>query len=149
VAVIECIQEIPCNVCEKVCPRGAIRIGKSITSLPQLNQDRCTGCGTCIPFCPGLAVFVVDATFSTKEALVSFPYEFLPLPRIGSEVWASDREGKIVARGKVVRVLRRDRFDDTAVVSISIPKKYVQCVRGIGRRGLIKGGQKRCNFGLS
>ena len=34
VAVIECVQEIPCNPCENACRLGAITIGEQITNLP-------------------------------------------------------------------------------------------------------------------
>ena len=52
VACIECVQEIPCNPCEEACPFGAIEVGKPITNLPKLYQDKCTGCGNCIAACP-------------------------------------------------------------------------------------------------
>ncbi|HHY94753.1 MAG TPA: FAD-dependent oxidoreductase, partial [Firmicutes bacterium] len=55
VAVIECLQEIPRNPCEAVCPTGAIRIGEYITDLPHLLPERCRGCGNCVPACPGQA----------------------------------------------------------------------------------------------
>lgn len=37
VAVIECVQEIPCNPCESSCRFGAITIGEQITDLPTLH----------------------------------------------------------------------------------------------------------------
>ncbi len=58
VAVIECIEEIPCNPCEQACPQHAITIGKPITNRPHLDEDKCIGCGLCIPRCPGLAIFL-------------------------------------------------------------------------------------------
>ena len=58
VAVIECVQEIPCNPCQAACPKKAITIGENITHLPVLDQEVCIGCGICISRCPGLAIFV-------------------------------------------------------------------------------------------
>jgi len=49
VAVIECVQEIPCDVCGSACPFGAIKVA-SISSLPELDEEKCTGCETCTPF---------------------------------------------------------------------------------------------------
>jgi Fe-S-cluster-containing hydrogenase component 2 len=130
VAVIECVQEIPCDVCGSACPFDAIKVA-SISSLPELYEDKCTGCGTCIPLCPGLAIFLVDYTLSRDEALISFPYEFLPVPEVGAIVDATDRQGKSITRGRIVKVLEREQFNSTLVVSIAVPKKFAQEVRGI------------------
>ena len=131
VAVIECAQEIPCNPCEKACPTGAIRVGEPITNLPVLAADKCTGCGLCIPVCPGLAIFVVDMTYSDREATVQLPYEFLPLPEKGETVRALDREGRVVCPARVVKVLNPKKFDHTAVITIAVPKDQAMNVRNI------------------
>lgn len=131
VAVIECIQEIPCDPCEPACPSGAIKVGKPITNLPVLCEDKCVGCGKCIAFCPGLAIFLVDTTFSKTKALIKFPYEYLPLPKVNSWADAVDREGNIVTKTRVVKVESSDKYDRTAVVSIAIPKRFAHKVRGI------------------
>ena len=130
-AVIECIEEIPCDPCETACPAGAIKIGSSITNLPVLDEDKCTGCGVCISSCPGLAIFVLSLNYTDESALISFPFEFFPLPKVGEEVSAIDREGRTVCKGKVVKILNKSKQDRTPVVSISIPKKYALVVRGI------------------
>ncbi|MDO4552433.1 MAG: (2Fe-2S)-binding protein [Bacillota bacterium] len=134
VAVIECIQEIPCNPCEMACKFGAIEIGSPITKLPRLDEEKCKGCGLCVPKCPGLAIFVIDKTYSEKEGTVSFPYEYLPLPEKGQCVEAVDRKGKSVCIGTVVDVKNIKSFDRTAVVTLAVPKELTDQVRGI-RRG--------------
>jgi Fe-S-cluster-containing hydrogenase component 2 len=133
VAVIECVQEIPCNPCETVCPAGAITVGEPITDLPRLDAAKCTGCGLCIPVCPGQAVFLVDMTYSPMEATVSFPYEFLPLPRKGDRVVAVDREGLPVCGATVRRVVMPATYDRTAVVTVIVPREHGMRVRGIQR----------------
>ena len=130
VAVIECVQEIPCDVCGYICPHKAIRI-RSIKDLPELIEEKCVGCGLCIPFCPGLAIFQIDTTFSEREALVCFPYEFIPLPKVGSIIEATDRLGKSITKGRVIKVTLNTEFDKTAIISISVPKKFSNVVRGI------------------
>jgi Fe-S-cluster-containing hydrogenase component 2 len=131
VAVIECIQEIPCNPCEIACHREAINIGSPITNLPVLNVDKCNGCGLCISLCPGLAIFTVDLTYNDESALVSLPFEFLPLPEVGDTVMTTDREGKEVCEGKVVKVVDKPRQGKTPVISVSVPKECALIVRGI------------------
>ena len=67
VAVIECIQEIPCNPCEAACRFGAIQIGDPITNLPKLIENKCTGCGICVANCPGLAIFIINKVYEILE----------------------------------------------------------------------------------
>lgn len=135
-AVLECAQEIPCNPCEAACPQGAIKVGLPITNGPQLDADRCIGCGLCISACPGLAIFLVDLNFSQSEALVSLPYEYLPVPEVGQVVSALDRAGVVRCDGRTVRVANPPRNDLTVVVSVAVPKDLGEEVRGIrvGRR---------------
>jgi len=129
--VIECAEEIPCNPCGSACPQGAIYIGENILGLPALDEDICTGCGECIPSCPGLAIFIVDLTFSDKEALVKLPYEFLPIPKINEMVICRNREGEIICQGRTVEVLYNETYDKTIVVAVAVPKEYGQEVRAI------------------
>lgn len=131
VVIIECPEEIPCNPCETICPSKAIVIGEPITNLPQVLEEKCKGCRLCIPICPGLAIFVVDNTYSANEATVSMPYEFLPLPQEGDAVQGLDRKGKVVCEGKVIKVENPHKNDNTAVITIVIPKKYSNQVRNI------------------
>lgn len=134
VACVECLQQIPCNPCEKACPKGAITIGDEITGLPHLDENRCNGCGICMTRCPGLAIFTVDESFSDTTALVSFPYEYVPLPAEGQEISCTDRNGRFIARGKVHRVRTNPAFDKTAIVTVEIPKEYSMDVRFVDRK---------------
>jgi len=133
VAIIECTEEIPCNPCEIACKFKAIKIGKPITNIPILDESLCIGCGLCIAKCPGLAIFTIDKTYSDEEGLISFPYEYLPLPVIGSIVKAVNREGKVVSSGKVIKVLNNKSLDRTPVVTIAVPKAKLDEVRSIER----------------
>jgi len=132
VAFLECNQNIPCDPCELACPRGAIRVGQPVTNLPVLKEEKCTGCGICIPSCPGLAIFVVDQSKKGREATLRLPYEFFPWPEAGSVVPALNREGKIVTTARVLKVSSAKAHDRTAVVTISVPKEFALEVRAIG-----------------
>jgi Fe-S-cluster-containing hydrogenase component 2 len=133
VACLECVQDIPCNPCEKACPFGAITIGQPITNLPRLDENKCTGCGICVAQCPGLAIFVIHKNYSEKTAWVQFPYEYDPLPAVGEEVPCGDRAGKFVAKGKVLKVKLLKSYDRTPVITVEIPKKYYMKIRTICR----------------
>jgi Fe-S-cluster-containing hydrogenase component 2 len=134
VAVIECIQEIPCNPCEAACAQGAIKIGMPITELPILDEDLCTGCSICIAKCPGLAIFMVDKTYSPTEALISFPYEYTPLPEKDEIVEAVSRAGVVMSKAKVIKVMNPKSFDRTPVVTIAVPKDMADEIRSMKRK---------------
>ncbi|HBD64373.1 MAG TPA: 4Fe-4S ferredoxin [Clostridiales bacterium] len=126
VVIIECIEEIPCNPCEASCSKGAITIGESITNLPEIDFEKCIACGMCIAACPGLAIYIKDYTYSDTNALLSFPYEYYPLPNEGDIVEAVDRHGKSVCNARVVKVRNPKANDHTAVVTIEYPKEFFE-----------------------
>ena len=133
VAVIECVQQIPCNPCEEACKFGAIRVGEQITALPVLDSEKCTGCASCIPGCPGLAIFVVDKSRDDGNAVVEFPYEYLPLPKAGDEVSAVSRAGEVICPAKVLAVRQNKTFNGTNVISLLVPVEYADTVRSMKR----------------
>lgn len=134
VAVIECIEEIPCNPCEASCPSRAIRVGNPITNVPVLIEEKCKGCGLCVASCPGLAIFIEDHTYSDTEALVGMPYEYGYELKAGDRVKAVDREGKFVTDAIVKKVVDTVRNDRTKVLYITVPKELAHVVRGIDFR---------------
>lgn len=131
-AVFECFQEIPCNPCYTSCKVGAVAEFQDINNLPQVNQEKCTGCGICVSNCPGLAIFVIDETYSNEEVTIKMPYELLPLPKQGQVVDALDREGNVVGKARVVKVQNSQALNKTNAVTIAVPKDQAMMVRHIG-----------------
>jgi len=131
VAIIECIQKIPCNPCVDACKFGTIK-KKTLVDPPEVDYDRCIGCGECVSACPGLAIFVVDLNYSKDEAMIMIPYELLPTPKKGEIYQALDREGKPVGEARVIATkMKKDR---TLLVIIAVEKPLAMSVRNIGRR---------------
>jgi len=131
-AIIECFQNIPCNPCYTACNRNAIKEFVDINDLPNINHEECNGCGLCISKCPGLAIMVVDMTYSEGEALLKIPYEFLPLPKEESTVKGLDREGNYICDVRVVKVMNSKALDKTPIISIAVNKEHIMTVRNIG-----------------
>lgn len=129
VAIIECVQNIPCNPCVEICPRHAIAIEGNITNVPVIDFEKCNGCGLCVANCPGLAIFTVDETVAPDAAEIGIPYEFRPLPQVGDIVAALDRAGKWVCQAKVRRVVNPKGYDRTPVVFLIAPREYSMVIR--------------------
>ncbi len=135
VAVVECYRKIPCNPCETACRLHAIEIGPDINSIPVLAYETCTGCAVCLSRCPGLAILVVDGSKSQENVEFRIPYEFLPLPKEGDEVWGLDRAGQKLARVRVMRVSNPKAFDRTPVITVEVPRAYLYTFRNIKTEG--------------
>jgi Fe-S-cluster-containing hydrogenase component 2 len=141
--IIECFERIPCNPCVDGCPQGAIKIEGNINNLPEVDYEKCTGCGICVSSCPGLAIFVVDRNYSKRKSdteqqertgLVMLPYEFLPLPERGEIVDGLSREGKKLCDATVVRVLNSKKQDRTSIISVVVPEELIMEIRNIRSR---------------
>ena len=135
VVVVECYQSIPCNPCYTACKTGAIKEFADINDLPSVDHSLCNGCSLCVSNCPGLAIMVVDNTYSEDEALVKLPYEFLPLPAAGEVVKGLDRAGNELCEAKVVKVQNSKALDKTPIVSIAVKKEFMKLVRNIRMEG--------------
>jgi len=135
VAVFECFQKIPCDPCAHACKFGAVKEFSDVNDLPVVDWTKCTGCAQCVAACPGLAVFVVDETYSPEDCLIAIPHEFLPLPERDQAVELYDRAGRWVGKGIVLRVVKgRDKLK-TPVVWVRAPKRLAYVARALGISG--------------
>ena len=135
VAVIECFQEIPCNPCVASCRYGAISMYEDINSLPEVDFDKCIGCGVCVTKCPGLAIFIVDESFSEDFALVKIPFEYRPLPEAGQYACGLNREGKELGWFRVNKVTSGSKKNMTYVITLEVPHELVMEIRNICEGG--------------
>ncbi len=131
VAVIECFEEIPCNPCFTFCNTGAITEFDNINDLPQIDYDDCTGCGICISNCPGLAIFVIDQSFSDTQSIVRIPWEMHWTPAAGDTVEALNRKGEAVCRARVERVQDSKKQDKTKVIWLVVDDQLAMEVRSM------------------
>ncbi len=124
-AILECVQEIPCNPCVDSCPVHAISM-KDINAPPVNDFEKCIGCTKCVGVCPGLAIFVVK--IKDDNALITLPYEFVPVPKVGDTVKALDRTGAVRSNAVVKKVVRNEK---TMVVTIEVDISLAMDVRNI------------------
>ncbi len=124
VAVIECIQKIPCNPCVDICPTDAISM-ENINAPPRVDFEACIGCGKCVAICPGLACFVIK--LEDDHALVTLPYEMLPLPGESDTVAALNRRGEKIGEAIVHSVKK----DDTPAITVEVAPELAMQVRAV------------------
>ncbi len=141
VAVVECFQSIPCDPCQYACNQDAIKEFEDINDVPIIDHDQCNGCGVCISQCPGLAIFVVDATYSDEKGLIKMPYEFTPLPEKDEIVTGLDMEGNEACSATVVKVQNAKSLDRTPVVWLAVPHDCLDKVRSFCRKGGAENGK--------
>ena len=122
-AILECYEDIPCNPCSTSCPFDAIEIGPNINVQPHLLVDVCTGCGVCVPSCPGLAIVI--AQIRGNDAVFKIPYEFLPMPEKNT-IWDGvNRSGEVICDALIEQVVINKKQDHTAVVTVSVPVEFL------------------------
>jgi Fe-S-cluster-containing hydrogenase component 2 len=125
VAILECVQEIPCNPCVESCPVHAISM-KDINAPPVNDFERCIGCTKCVGVCPGLAIFVIK--IKDKKAWITLPYEFVTVPKVGDVVQALDRVGRVRGKALVKKVVKQGK---TMVVTIEVNSSLAMDIRNI------------------
>jgi len=125
VAILECVQEIPCDPCVDSCPVHAISM-KDINAPPVNDFEKCIGCTKCVGVCPGLAIFVVKV--KDDKAWVTFPYEFITVPKVGDIVQALDRTGTVRSKALVKKIVKHGK---TMVVTIEVESSLAMDIRNI------------------
>jgi NADPH-dependent 2,4-dienoyl-CoA reductase/sulfur reductase-like enzyme/bacterioferritin-associated ferredoxin/ferredoxin len=132
--IFHCYQEVPCNPCTSVCPVGAIRTERDdITGLPYIiDDDACTGCGSCVAVCPGLSMILVDYRDDANHPLVTLPYEiWRERVEVGQKVPVTDVDGAILGYYPVEKISTRRKFPNTLLVQIKVDKKVAKSAMGI------------------
>ena len=106
-----------------------------INHLPVLDAEMCNGCGACILFCPGLAIFVVDKTWSGERAIVKIPFENVPVPQAGQYAAGLDRAGRELGWFEIVKVASGGKTNLTKIISLAVPQDLAMEVRNIRAGG--------------
>ncbi len=125
VAILECVQEIPCNPCVESCPVHAISM-KDINAPPVNDFEKCIGCTKCVGVCPGLAIFVIK--IKEHKSWITLPYEFVVVPKVGDVVQALDRIGRVRGKALVKKVVKQGK---TMVVTIEVNSSLAMDIRNI------------------
>ena len=128
--VMECYEEIPCNPCVTSCKFKAVEM-EALNKCPHVNYEKCTGCTNCVSHCPGLACFVINETVGDGKVDITIPYEMTPVPKKGDIVNALKRDGSVVGKAEIIRVLSGEKMDHTNVITMRVDKELIYDARNI------------------
>lgn len=125
--VMECYEGNPCSTS---CAFHAVKM-EALNKCPGVDYDSCTGCGNCVSRCPGLACFVINETVGGGKIDITIPYELLPVPQKGDIVDALGRDGSVVGKAEIVRVLSGPKMDHTNVITMRVDASLLYDARNI------------------
>ncbi len=130
--VIHCLQEIPCNPCMTVCPKGLITTeGHPVMGLPEYSEG-CIGCRKCVAVCPGLAVTLVDRRKDTENPVVTIPWELGEwMVKPGETLTLTDWEGEILGQGTALGLREAPGYPGTMLLDIETPSGIANRVAGV------------------
>jgi len=135
--VFHCAQEIPCNPCVSVCPKGVISIpGDSLLGKPQVANNDCIGCNKCVFVCPGLAISLVDYRKDQDHPVVSLAYEVYNYGyKKGDLVLLTDYEGNPLQEAVVIDTLISKASRKTQIIKVRVPRGIAKRVAGFRIQG--------------
>ncbi len=110
--VFFCSEEIPCNPCATICPRGLIALKVqcgTIMDIPYYKGRGCIGCLACVGICPGLAITLVRKV-GENVAEVIVPWEFNVDFEIGHVMDLVGQEGAFIESSPVIAVQRSEKY---------------------------------------
>ena len=79
--------------------------------------------------CSGQAIFLIDEDCGDGTATITLPYEFLPLPQVGTKGIGLGRDGQKVCDAQVVSVKTGKAFDKTSLLTMRVPREYAMKAR--------------------
>jgi NADPH-dependent 2,4-dienoyl-CoA reductase/sulfur reductase-like enzyme/Fe-S-cluster-containing hydrogenase component 2 len=130
--VFQCFQEIPCNPCTTVCPKGCISLvgtNGNILDVPAYTLDQCTSCGLCVAICPGLAVSLARK-IDEASAEVILPHEYILNFTPGDKIDITDIDGIILEKAEVVSIRFNKKYK-THLVTVKMSLKNAHKAIGI------------------
>lgn len=129
--IIFCDQEIPCNPCTSVCPKGSINLKgehDTIMDIPYFDGE-CSACSLCLTICPGLAITLAKK-MDDEYAEIMLPHEFIPNFVAGDKIKVTDKDGNILEEVEVLK-LRFNKKYKTQIVHVKATLANAPFIAGI------------------
>jgi formate hydrogenlyase subunit 6/NADH:ubiquinone oxidoreductase subunit I len=122
VASVECFEEIPCNICQTVCPTSAIQIGRVPRNKNTiLSEADCNQCGLCVSACPTRSIPLIHERENRSTSQIVLPWNGVKPWAIGEFATLLNRRGDSLGSGRVVGILETKQEEKTQLVQVEVP----------------------------
>ena len=130
VASVECMEDIPCNLCESACPESAIEISRSKGSF--LIEADCTACGLCLSACPSSTPVLIHEKEDRSLSQLTLGWGGIQPWQAGDSAVLLNRRGESLGSGRVTGILAGP--PGKQLVQVEVPTHLIWEARGL-RRG--------------
>lgn len=135
IASIECFEEIPCNICQTVCPTSAIQIGKIPRSkAPVLNEGACIACGICLSACPSSSISLIKEEENKSTSALTLPWRGSKSWTLGEFAVIVNRRGENLGSARVTGILPTEPPSEVQLIQIEVPTHLTWETRGLKHR---------------
>jgi Fe-S-cluster-containing hydrogenase component 2 len=133
IASIECFEDIPCQICEKICPTSAIQTHTSARSKNIiLNESKCTSCSLCIQVCPSKSIPMIHEIPDRSFSLLTLAWR-------GTKPWKASEFGTLLNRrgeslgSARIQALLPSQDPAVQLLQLEVPTHLLWDARGIRR----------------
>lgn len=127
IASIECIESIPCNLCEEACPTQAIEINRLKNKF--LIEANCTACGLCLQACPSNVPIMINEKEGQSSSTLIFPLGAQVPRKTGELATIVNRRGDTLGSGRVQKI----EEGQVSLIQLDVPSHLAWEAREIKR----------------
>jgi ferredoxin len=132
IASVECIEEIPCNICQTVCPTSAIQLGTPPTTRqPKLNEDACTACGLCVAACPSNSIPLIQDQDGGSTSPLTLAWRGVRPWSAGEYASLVNRRGETLGSARITAVSQIPNYEGVQLVRVEAPAHLIWEARGL------------------
>ena len=129
VASVECFEDIVCDLCEKACPKQAIKLARAKGHV--FDENLCDGCGTCASVCPAAAIVLLYENQKASTTHITFKSTIKYTWKPNQLVQLVNRKGETLGSGRVIEVSDRK----AQMVKVEMPSHLGWEARGLKTPG--------------
>ena len=135
IASVECIEDIGCDICQRICPTRAIQISPRpdpATGGLILKENQCTSCGLCLLACPSEAISMVHEPEERSMSKLTLPSRGQRPWKEGESAVLLNRRGDALGSARIISLLQ-STTDTVQLVQLDVPAHLVWEARSLRR----------------